>query len=210
MAPHAGGDSSSSSSSSSSDKYKPQDAVHAALTMGALFGTGGLFLAAVKTSLEKKHVGPWAVFSKHGNIAATFAAVGSVYEFSRVASANLREKNDHYNNAIAGAFGGAVLGLRAGRIPAILGYGAIMSVTSAVFEYTGGRIQGAGRNPDVDEFERKEMLRKRYRRPVEETIAEIGEGRSIKLPGYDERRAQRLKEAYGFEVKPVCADPERA
>lgn len=65
----------------------------------------------------------------------------------------------------------------AGRIPAILGYGAIMSVTSAVFEYTGGRIQGAGRNPDVDEFERKEMLRKRYRRPVEETIAEIGEGR---------------------------------
>ncbi|KAK0721535.1 Tim17/Tim22/Tim23/Pmp24 family-domain-containing protein [Apiosordaria backusii] len=201
MAPNTGGD---------DDKYKPQDAVSTALTMGALFGSGGLFLAAVKTSLEKKHVGPWAVFTKHGNIAATFAAVGTVYEFSRVASANLREKNDHYNNAIAGALGGAVLGLRAGRIPAILGYGALMSVTSAVFEYTGGRIQGTGRDPNVDEYERKEMLRKRYRRPVEETIAEIGEGRSIRLPGYEERRRKRLKEAYGFEVKPVCADPDRA
>ncbi|KAK4178582.1 putative NADH-ubiquinone oxidoreductase 21.3 kDa subunit [Triangularia setosa] len=206
MAPHTGGD----AAAHKDDKYKPQDAVSAALTMGALFGSGGLFLAAVRTSLEKKHVGPWAVFSKHGNIAATFAAVGTVYEFSRVASANLRQKNDHYNNAIAGAFGGAVLGLRAGRIPAILGYGALMSVTSAVFEYTGGRIQGKGRNPDVDEYERKEMLRKRYRRPVEETIAEIGEGRSIRPPGYEERRRERLREAYGFDVKPVCADPDRA
>ncbi|KAK4198830.1 Tim17/Tim22/Tim23/Pmp24 family-domain-containing protein [Triangularia verruculosa] len=200
MASHTGGD---------DDKYKRQDAVSAAVTMGALFGTGGLFLAAVKTSLERKHVGPWAVFSKHGHIAATFAAVGTVYEFSRVASANLREKNDHYNNAIAGAFGGAVLGLKAGRIPAVLGYGALMAVTGAVFEYTGGRFQGFGRDPDVDEYERKEMLRKRYRRPMEETIAEIGEGRSIRPPGYEERRRERLKEAYGFEVKPVSTDPDR-
>lgn len=40
------------------------------------------------------------------------AAVGGVFEFTRNASANLRQKHDHYNNGIAGFFAGAVLGLQ--------------------------------------------------------------------------------------------------
>jgi hypothetical protein len=30
---------------------------------------------------------------------------------------------------------------------------------------------------------------------------------AIRPPGYEERRRQRLKEKYGFEVNPVSADP---
>ncbi|KAK4192294.1 Tim17/Tim22/Tim23/Pmp24 family-domain-containing protein [Podospora australis] len=190
--------------------YKRQDALGAGVQSGLVMGGAGLFLSAVRTSLEKTHVGPWAVFTKHGGIVATFAAVGTAYEFTRVAAANLREKEDHYNNAIGGFVGGAVLGLRTGRIPRIIGYGLVTSLALAVFEYTGGRIEGRRRDPEADEFERKEKLRLMRRRPLEETIAEIGEGRGIRPPGYEERRRERLKEKYGIDINPVSADPDRA
>jgi len=40
------------------------------------------------------------------------AAVGGTYEFTRLASANLREKDDSLNTAIGGFLAGSVLGLR--------------------------------------------------------------------------------------------------
>ena len=40
------------------------------------------------------------------------AAMGGFYEFFKNAAANLRQKNDTYNEAIGGFFGGSVLGLR--------------------------------------------------------------------------------------------------
>lgn len=51
------------------------------------------------------------------------------------------------------------------------------AVVIAAFEYTGGKLSGYDRDPEVDEYERKERLRKNRRRPIEETIAELGEGR---------------------------------
>lgn len=38
--------------------------------------------------------------------------MGGSYEFVKTASANLREKEDHWNVAIGGFFSGAILGLR--------------------------------------------------------------------------------------------------
>ena len=61
---------------------------------------------------------------------------------------------------------------------------------------------------DEDEFERKMVLRKTTRVPLEQTISEIGEGRGIRPPGYEERRRQRLKERYDFDVDPVSANAE--
>lgn len=40
------------------------------------------------------------------------AAMGTVYEFTRCSAANLRRKDDTWNEAIGGFFGGAVVGLR--------------------------------------------------------------------------------------------------
>jgi hypothetical protein len=114
------------------------------------------------------------------------------------------------------------------RMPAVLGWGTLTAVALASFEYTGGSLKGFGRDPAVDEYERKEMLRKNRRRPIEETIAEVGEGRcefdayipmhaaggviwltcaAIHPPGYEDRRRERLKEKYGIEINPVSADP---
>ncbi|KAJ8132661.1 hypothetical protein O1611_g964 [Lasiodiplodia mahajangana] len=69
---------------------------------------------------------------------------------------------------------------------------------------TGGTLRGTRTEvAGMDEYERKEYLRKNRRRPIEETIADIGEGRGIEPPGYEERRRERLKEKYGVEIKPV-------
>lgn len=40
------------------------------------------------------------------------AAMGGAFEFSQLAAANLREKDDSWNPAIGGFFGGAVAGMK--------------------------------------------------------------------------------------------------
>lgn len=65
-------------------------------------------------------------------------------------------------------------------MPAILGYGAFTSVVLAVFDFTGASLRG--KRPEIegmDEFERKEHLRRNRRRPIEETLANVGEGRGM-------------------------------
>jgi len=47
----------------------------------------------------------------------------------------------------------------------------------AAFDYSGGSLFGYARDPTIDEFDRKEALRKNRRRPISETIEELGEGR---------------------------------
>lgn len=66
-------------------------------------------------------------------------------------------------------------------MPRIIGYGAFTGVVLAGYHYAGGSLRGYWQSEDVDEYERKEMLRKNRRRPVEETLAEIGEGRGESL-----------------------------
>lgn len=112
-------------------------------------------------------------------------------------------------------------------IPSIFGYGTALAVALAAFEYTGGSLWGKGKDQNVDKYEELERLRKNYRTPAEQTIAEIGEGRGMYLhsfmrtticnltgrtfnsnsyfsgiygPGYAERRRERIKETYGIDV----------
>jgi hypothetical protein len=60
-----------------------------------------------------------------------------------------------------------------------MGYGAALSVVLAAFTYTGGKLTGYERDPTVDEVSRKEYLRKNRRRPVDEIVNELGEGRGM-------------------------------
>ena len=45
------------------------------------------------------------------------------------------------------------------------------------YDFGGGALTGYKKDSEVDEFERKDALRKNRRRPIEQTISEIGEGR---------------------------------
>ncbi|KAI1360198.1 hypothetical protein F5Y08DRAFT_54785 [Xylaria arbuscula] len=184
--------------------FHQKDAIKSAIQGGLVGGGAGLFASAVQNSLARSHVGVWGVFTRTGGTIATFTALTTVYSFSKDAAANLREKDDTFNTTIGAFLGGATLGLRSGRMPRILGYGSALAVVLSVFDYTGGSLFGTRTEvPGMDEYERKEYLRKNRRRPIEDTIADIGEGRGIEPPGYEERRRERLKEKYGIEIKPV-------
>ena len=61
--------------------------------------------------------------------------------------------------------------------PAVLGLGAGLAVAVAVFDYTGGSLWGWKRYLERDEYEHKEMLRTTRRRPLQETLDQLGEGR---------------------------------
>ncbi|KAJ6189545.1 hypothetical protein N7519_004453 [Penicillium mononematosum] len=172
--------------------YHPKDAISAAMKATALTGS---------------NVGTLGVFVRGGGTITTFAAMGGTYEFIKTASANLREKEDHYNVALGGFFSGAILGLRANNrvylsphTPAVLGYGIALSSAMTAFEYTGGTLFGYQKDTSVDEFDRRTALRKAFQTPGEQTISEVGEGRGIYGPGYEERRRERLKANYGIEV----------
>ncbi|KAI9884278.1 MAG: hypothetical protein M1823_003933 [Watsoniomyces obsoletus] len=182
-------------------QYHPKDAIGMALKGGAITTMAGLTLSAVQNSLTKQNVGAWGVFTRTGGVIAIFAAMGSAFEFTKAASANLREKDDSWNPAIGGFVGGAILGLRLRTIPAVLGYGASAALLLGVFDYTGSSFGGYAVDRDVDHVERKEQLRRNRRRPIQETVDELGEGRGVYAPGYQERRRERLKQHYGIDIR---------
>lgn len=62
-------------------------------------------------------------------------------------------------------------------MPAVLGWGAGLALVEGVAHYCGGGLEGYEKDPRVDEYERKQRLRKERRRPIEETLSELGEGR---------------------------------
>ena len=62
-------------------------------------------------------------------------------------------------------------------MPAVLGYGAGLAVFLGTFDYTGGVLTGYEKDPSVDEYDRKQQLRKNRRIPISETINDLGEGR---------------------------------
>ncbi|EQB47261.1 NADH-ubiquinone oxidoreductase 21.3 kDa subunit [Colletotrichum gloeosporioides] len=191
------------------DTYHPKDAIKTAIKSSVALGGAGFFLAAITNALQKQNVGAMSVFTRSGGIIAVMTLGGGAYGFTQTAMANLREKDDAWNSATAGFFAGSILGLTTKRMPLVLGLGAGFAAWQGVFALTGGRlwINRADR-PDEEEFDSKMAMRAARRRPIEETIAEIGEGRGIRPPGYEERRRERLKEKYGVEINPVKATVE--
>lgn len=59
---------------------------------------------------------------------------------------------------------------------AVLAWGAMSGIVISAYNFTGEKLSGAGQD-DLDNYERKQQLRKNRRRPVEQTLEEIGEGR---------------------------------
>ncbi|KAK5114334.1 hypothetical protein LTR62_002586 [Meristemomyces frigidus] len=181
-------------------QYHPKDAVAGSLKAAGVTGAAGAFISTIQNVLTKQNYGAWGAVTKFGGTTGLFVAMGGAYEFTKCASANLREKDDAYNPAIGGFFAGTMMGLRFRSLPAIAGYGTGLAALLYAFSFTGGRLSGYQRDPEVDEVTRKEYLRKNRRRPVEDTVNELGEGRGVYAPGYEERRAQRIKDAYGVDV----------
>ena len=143
----------------------------------------------------------WA-FCLMGTDTSVVALAGGAFGFTTSATANLREKNDYWNETAGGFPCGAIVGLActahpplrdgwlsgrnstntnllAGRLAPVIGYGAFASVLMFTLNVSGGSLQGWMHESDDDVYARKMAARSVRRRPLEETIAEIGEGRGM-------------------------------
>ncbi|KAF2758156.1 hypothetical protein EJ05DRAFT_510980 [Pseudovirgaria hyperparasitica] len=183
--------------------YHPKDTIKSTINNALTFGGLGTFIAAAQNTLTKQNVGALGTFRVYGGTIGTFTAAGAFYAFTHASTANLREKDDSWSKAVGGFFAGSVLGLRNRSLPHTLGYGSGLAVILAVFDYTGGSLRGWKKDETEDEVSRKEELRKTRRKPIEQTLAELGEGRGIYPEGYDQRRRERLKEKYGLDLEGV-------
>ncbi|KAJ4313998.1 hypothetical protein N0V94_006682 [Neodidymelliopsis sp. IMI 364377] len=161
----------------------------------------GAVLAGVQNTLRKQNVGAMGIISRSGGVIALFAASGAAYQFTLDASANLQQKDDCWNEAYAGFAAGACTGIYKRSLPFMLGAGACFSVAMTAFRYTSGLRGGASGELDDEEIERREAMKKLRRRPLSETLEQLGEGRGIYGPGYEERRRQRIMDRYGIDVK---------
>lgn len=62
----------------------------------------------------------------------------------------------------------------------MLALGAFVGTAQGLFHVAGGRLDSFYK--EEDEFERKEIVRRTTRVPIEQTVSEIGEGRGESLP----------------------------
>ena len=62
-------------------------------------------------------------------------------------------------------------------LPFMLGAGAAFGTGMAAFRYTAGLTGGASGEVDEEEIERREAMKKLRRRPLSETLEQLGEGR---------------------------------
>ncbi|KAJ4348500.1 uncharacterized protein N0V89_009876 [Didymosphaeria variabile] len=180
------------------DTYHPRDTLANTSKTALQLSVAGAIFAGVQNTLRKQNVGAMGIITRSGGIIAVFTGVGVLYQFTKDATANLRQKDDTYGEALAGFMGGTAVG---GSIPMVLGAGATFGVATAAFRYTNGLNGYAIKEDDEDEVARKEEMRKMRRRPLQETLEQLGEGRGIYGPGYEERRRERLLAKYGIDVK---------
>ncbi|KAH9880122.1 hypothetical protein J1614_002148, partial [Plenodomus biglobosus] len=192
--------------------FHPRDALSNTASTALQTTAVGAIVAGVQNTLRKQNVGAMGILTRSGGLIALYGAdladfcgsVGAAYQFTLDVTSNLRQKDDCYSEAIAGFAGGACLGVARRSLPFMLGAGAATSVVMTAFRYTNG-LRGVGdirdQVDDDGEVERREELKKIRRRPLSETIEQLGEGRGIYAPGYEERRRQRLLVKYGVDVK---------
>ncbi|KAH8727109.1 hypothetical protein GQ44DRAFT_649414 [Phaeosphaeriaceae sp. PMI808] len=161
----------------------------------------GAIFAGVQNTLRKQNVGAMGIITRSGGIIALYAGVGAAYQFTLDATSNLRQKDDCYSEAAAGFVAGAGVGVARRSLPFMLGAGVAFSTVMTTWRYTNGFTGQSGEVLDEDEVEKREKAKKLRRRPLSETIEQLGEGRGIYAPGWEERRRQRLLEKYGIDVK---------
>jgi hypothetical protein len=61
----------------------------------------------------------------------------------------------------------------------VVGRGTLLAITMAAAAYTGDFMERQTANPEQDRFQDKIESRNRFRRPVNELINELGEGRGV-------------------------------
>jgi hypothetical protein len=109
--------------------YHPKDAIAVATEAGLIVGGFGALFSGIQNTLARQNVGAKGFITRFGSTTTVFgasllseslhavltidlAAMGLSYGFTKTFAANIRQKEDSWNTAIGGFFGGSMIGLR--------------------------------------------------------------------------------------------------
>lgn len=186
--------------------YVPRDVFDDATKSAIVGGLTGLFAAGVRNALSRENVGVSGMVTRQAPLIGILTVAPTVYSFVNGATQNLLGRNDAWGAVLGGFSAGCILGMPFRRFPTMMAVGAAMGISQGAFVVLGGRLESF--KEENDEFERKEILRRTTRVPIEDTIKDLGEQSRIRAPGFEERRRESLREKYGIEVNPVSATTE--
>lgn len=96
---------------------------------------------------------------------------------------------------------GSLMCFAARRMPIVMGLGAGMAVVQGMFFHLGNRYDTFRK--EHDEFARKETIRRTTRVPIEQTVAELGEGRGKSRTTSIRSRHPRLTRAQQVSDPPA-------
>merc|ERR1711939_430390 len=145
------------------------DAVLFPASTSAFQGAGiGLFVSAIKNSLESHNKGAMGIFTRTGWIGGYLAAIGFTYTATRNTLLNTLSPA-----SAAGCAAGFVAGVRTGSIPKAMGLCAFMGGALGTFDAAGARIgntdtgvTGAATVATQEQI-RKQFFKKRVTEPSE-------------------------------------------
>ena len=110
---------------------------------GAILGAVASNWGDVPVILRNK---PWPALLRTGSVmlqyGATLGTVTLTYSTVDCVLENVRGKRDWINGSLGGAFAGAVLGLRIGRLPVAIGSAAALAAVSAAVDLSDGKLVG--------------------------------------------------------------------
>ncbi|GAA6046849.1 hypothetical protein JCM3770_005674 [Rhodotorula araucariae] len=144
--------------------YTPTGAFAPAFN-ASLTGAGvGLFVSAIKNSLETHNKGAMGVFSRTGWVIGYFASAGFAFSYVNHSVANLVESRD---SGVAGAAGGCaagfIMGMRSGSLPSAVGMCAFTGALVGTYDLAGGQLgwESGKKLRSEREKERLEFFKKR-------------------------------------------------
>ena len=173
------------------DKYVPVDtfsATRSALGYGAAFG---LLTVATQNAVQKSRVGPLGIITRSGTLWGMIVLVSGSYKFASSVLSNLREKKDTLNEFYAGLVAGAVAGLPTKSLVKAAGWsfaggvitglvywsGSIVGqLGSSSYAYRGVGVENNFKPKPVDEAQRQGFWDVLRRRPLSQTLEQLGEG----------------------------------
>ncbi|CEQ40619.1 SPOSA6832_02254, partial [Sporobolomyces salmonicolor] len=147
-----------------SKSFTPTSPLQPAFNVG-LTGAGvGLFVSAIKNSLDNHNKGAMGIFTRSGWLIGYFASIGFAFTFVDHTVANLIETKD---NGVAGAAGGCaagfVAGIRTGSIPKAMGMCAFLGAAVGTYDLAGGQLgwESGRKTRSEREKERMDFFKKR-------------------------------------------------
>lgn len=173
------------------DVYMPVDtwtATRTAVGYGSVFG---LLTVATQNAVAKERLGPLGIITRSGGLWGMIVLVSGSYKLASSMLSNLREKKDTLNEFYAGAIAGAIAGSPtkslvkasgwsfAGGVVAALVYwsGSIVGqAATSSHAYRGVGAQNNFKPKDSHYSERQGFWDVLRRRPLSQTLEELGEG----------------------------------